>query len=234
MKVLGLDTSTMMATCAVINDERLLGEFSLNQDMTHSERLVPMIKEILDNLNMKVEDIDLYGVAIGPGSFTGLRIGAATIKAFAHLFDKPMVGVSSLEALAYNLPFNEIVVPMIDARRNRVYTGIYTWEDRELKELLAPCVLPIDELIIRLKDFDSVVVNGNGTLIYREILEERLGKQVSFAPLGLNSCKASSICELARIKYEKGQLDDYFTLAPEYLRESQAQRQLREKEKETS
>ena len=81
MKVLGLDTSTMMATCAVINDERLLGEFSLNQDMTHSERLVPMIKEILDNLNMKVEDIDLYGVAIGPGSFTGLRIGAATIKA---------------------------------------------------------------------------------------------------------------------------------------------------------
>lgn len=234
MNILGLDTSTMMATCAVINDDRLLGEYSLNRDMTHSEKLVPMIKEILDNLDMKVSDIDLFGLALGPGSFTGLRIGAATMKSFAHLFDKPIVGVSSLEALAYNLPYNEIVVPMIDARRNRVYTAIYTWEDKMLKELVAPDVVPIEDLLKKLLEFDTVVVNGDGILLHRDLIENTLGKRVSFATIGQNMCRASSICELAKIKYENGQADDYFTLAPDYLRESQAQRELNEKEKQSS
>lgn len=234
MNVLGLDTSTMMATCAVINEERLLGEYSLNRDMTHSEKLVPMIKEILDNLDLKVSDIDLYGVALGPGSFTGLRIGAATMKSFAHLFDKPIVGVSSLEALAYNLPYNEIVVPMIDARRNRVYSAVYTWEDGVLKELIAPDVVAIDELLNKLMDFDTVVVNGDGSLLHRELIASKLGSKVRFATIGQNMCKASSVCELAKIKYEAGQVDDYFTLAPDYLRESQAQRELNEKEKQSS
>jgi tRNA threonylcarbamoyladenosine biosynthesis protein TsaB len=234
MKILGLDTSTMMTTCAVIDDNNLLGEYSLNQDMTHSERLIPMIKEILDNLNMKVKDIDLYGVAIGPGSFTGLRIGVATMKSFAHLFDKPIVGISTLEALAYNLAYNEIVVPMIDARRNRVYTGIYTWEDGIIKELMNPDVLPIDELMKKLMDFDGVVVNGNGTLLYRDTIDKSLGKRVRYATFGQNMCRATSICELAKIKYDKGKVDNYFTLAPEYLRESQAQRELNERKERNS
>lgn len=231
MNILGLDTSTMMTTCAVMNEEKLLGEYSLNQDMTHSEKLVPMIKEVLDNLNMKVKDIDLYGVGIGPGSFTGLRIGAATMKSFAHLFDKPIVGVSSIEALAYNLPYNELVVPMIDARRNRVYTGIYTWEDGILKELMAPDVLSIDELMAKLINFDEVVFNGNGILLYGDRLRNTLGKRVRLATIGQSMCRATSICELAKLRYDRGQADDYFTLAPEYLRESQAQRELKEKQK---
>ncbi len=231
MNILGLDTSTMMTTCAVMNEEKLLGEYSLNQDMTHSEKLVPMIKEVLDNLNMKVKDIDLYGVGIGPGSFTGLRIGAATMKSFAHLFDKPIVGVSSIEALAYNLPYNELVVPMIDARRNRVYTGIYTWEDGILKELMAPDVLSIDELMAKLINFDEVVFNGNGILLYGDRLRNTLGKRVRLATIGQSMCRATSICELARLRYDRGQVDNYFTLAPEYLRESQAQRELKEKQK---
>lgn len=234
MNILGLDTSTMMSTCAVINEDKLLGEYSLNQDMTHSERLVPMIKEVLNNLNMKVKDIDLYGVAIGPGSFTGLRIGIATMKSFAHIFDKPIIGISTLEGLAYNLPYNEIVVPMIDARRERVYTAIYTWEDGILKELIAPDVIPVDELIMKLRDFDSIVVNGNSTLLYRDRLEESLGNKLRIATSGQNVCRAVSICELAKIKYEKGEVDNYFTLAPEYLRESQAQRELKEKENKSS
>ncbi len=105
MKTLAIDTSTMMATCAVLDEDYLLGgEFSLNQDMSHSENLIPMIKEVLDNLKLKPEDIDLYGVAIGPGSFTGLRIGVATVKSFAHIFNKPIIGVSTLEALAIIYP----------------------------------------------------------------------------------------------------------------------------------
>ncbi len=136
MRVLAIDTSTMVSTCAILEDEKLLGEYSLNQEITHSENLVPMIKEMLDNLELNISHIDLYGVAIGPGSFTGLRIGIATIKAFAHVFDKPMVGVSTLEGLAFNLPYRGIIVPMIDARRNRVYTGIYKWENGNIINIM--------------------------------------------------------------------------------------------------
>ena len=231
MKILALDTSTMLATCAVLDENRVLGEYSLNQEETHSEKLVPMVKEVLDSLGLKVSDIDLYGVATGPGSFTGLRIGVATIKAFAHLFDKPVVGISTLEALAFNLPYNEVVVPMIDARRDRVYTGIYTWEDGKIKTIMEPDVLDIYDLLEKLDEsYEKVLVNGDGSLLHREKIKERLKEKVDFSTIGQNFCRATSIGELALIKYKEGQINDYYTLVPEYLRESQAQRELREKE----
>lgn len=231
MKILALDTSTMMATCAVLDESRVLGEYSLNQEETHSEKLVPMVKEILDSLNLNVSDIDLYGVAIGPGSFTGLRIGVATIKAFAHLFKKPVVGISTLEALAFNLPYGKTIVPMIDARRDRVYTGIYTWEDGKIKIVMEPDVLDIYHLLdILNKSYDKVLVNGDGSILHKEKIREGLKRKVEFSTIGQNFCRATSIGELALIKYNEGFVDDYYTLVPEYLRESQAQRELREKE----
>ncbi len=230
MRTLAIDTSTMMATCAVLDEDYLLGEFSLNQDMSHSENLIPMIKEILDNLKLKPQDIDLYGVSIGPGSFTGLRIGAATIKSFAHVFDKPIVGVSTLEALAYNLPYNGIIVPMIDARRNRVYTGIYKWEDEKLINIMEPTTMEIEDLLDTLKVYENIIINGNGVHLYKDKIINTLGKKVRLSPIGLNECKASSVGELAIIKYNEGIMDDYYTLAPNYLRESQAQRELRKRE----
>ena len=230
MKTLAIDTSTMMATCAVLDEDYLLGEFSLNQDMSHSENLIPMVKEILDNLKVKPQDIDLYGVAIGPGSFTGLRIGVATVKAFAHLFDKAIVGVSSLEALAYNLPYNGIIVPMIDARRNRVYTGLYKWEGEKLINIVEPSAMEIGDLLEILQQYENIIVNGNGSRLYRDKIVNTLGGKVKLSPIGLNECKASSIGELAAIKYNEGIRDNYYTLAPNYLKESQAQRELRKKE----
>ncbi len=231
MKILALDTSTMLATCAVLDENRVLGEYSLNQEETHSEKLVPMVKEVLDSLGLKVSDIDLYGVATGPGSFTGLRIGVATIKAFAHLFDKPVVGISTLEALAFNFPYNEVVVPMIDARRDRVYTGIYTWEDGKIKTIMEPDVLDIYDLLEKLDEsYEKVLVNGDGSLLHREKIKERLKEKVNLSTIGQNFCRATSIGELALINYNEGQINDYYTLVPEYLRESQAQRELREKE----
>ena len=230
MKTLAIDTSTMMATCAVLDEDYLLGEFSLNQDMSHSENLIPMVKEILDNLKVKPQDIDLYGVAIGPGSFTGLRIGVATVKAFAHLFDKAIVGVSSLEALAYNLPYNGIIVPMIDARRNRVYTGLYKWEGEKLINIVEPSAMEIGDLLEILQQYENIIVNGNGSHLYRDKIVNTLGSKVKLSPIGLNECKASSIGELAAIKYNEGIRDNYYTLAPNYLKESQAQRELRKKE----
>ncbi|MBU5427740.1 tRNA (adenosine(37)-N6)-threonylcarbamoyltransferase complex dimerization subunit type 1 TsaB [Tissierella pigra] len=230
MKILALDTSTMMATCAVLDENRILGEYSLNQEETHSEKLVPMVKELLDSLGLNVSDIDLYGVALGPGSFTGLRIGVATIKAFAHLFNKPVVGVSTLEGLAFNLPYNEIIVPMIDARRDRVYTGIYTWEESNIKTVMEPDVLDINDLLDVLGKYDRLIVNGDGGLLHRDIIKEKLGKKVQFSTNGQNFCRATSIGELALKKYNEGKIDDFYTLVPEYLRESQAQRELKERE----
>jgi len=231
LKILALDTSTMMATCAVLDENQVLGEYSLNQSETHSENLVPMVKEVLDNLFLKVEDIDLYGVAIGPGSFTGLRIGVATVKAFAHIYNKPVVGISTLEALAYNLPYNKTIVPMIDARRDRVYTGIYTWEDGATKTLMEPTVLDINDLLdILEKDYEDVVVNGNGSVLHRETIKDRLKDKVKFSTMGNNYCRALSIGELALKKYRDGNMDNFYTIVPEYIRESQAQRDLRKKE----
>ena len=231
MKILALDTSTNMASVAVMDENMVLGEYSLNQDLSHSENLVPMIKEVLDSLGLKVSDIDLYGVSIGPGSFTGLRISVATVKAFAHLFHKPIVGVSTLEALAFNLPYNNIVVPMIDARRDRVYTGIYSWKDNELISLMKADAVEVDILLDKLdKDYKNIVVNGNGSLLHRERIREKLGSKVSFSSIGDNSSRATSVGELALIKYNKGEVDNYYTLAPDYLRKSQAERQLNKKE----
>ena len=228
MKILGIDTSTKIATIAVIDEDKVLGEYTLNQEMSHSENLIPMIKELLNNLYIKIEDIDLYGVAIGPGSFTGLRIGVAAIKSLAHLFQKPIVGVSTLQAMAYNLPYNEIVIPMIDARRDRVYTGIYSWENEGLKTIKADDVVEMEDLLNRLKDYKSIVVNGDGSILYKDRLIDSL-KDVKFSTKGQNICKATSICELALLKYNKGQVDDFYTLAPDYLRETQAQRELNER-----
>lgn len=228
MKILGIDTSTKIATIAVIDEEKVLGEYTLNQEMSHSENLIPMIKELLNNLYIKIEDIDLYGVAIGPGSFTGLRIGVAAVKSLAHLFNKPIVGVSTLQGMAYNLPHNEIVIPMIDARRDRVYTGVYSWENGILKTIKADDVLEMEVLLDELKDYDTIVVNGDGSILYKDRLIHNL-KDVKFSTKGQNICKATSICELALLKYNNGELDDFYTLAPEYLRETQAQRELNER-----
>lgn len=231
MKILALDTSTIMTTCAVLDENQVLGQYSLNGDMAHSEKLVPMVKEVLDSLGLNIEDIDLYGVTKGPGSFTGLRIGVATVKAFAHLFDKPIVGISTLEALAFNLPYNEIVVPMIDARRNRVYTGVYTWNNDKLETIMEQRVIEIDDLLYYLnKSYKGVIVNGDGSFLYRDKISEILKDKVRFSTISHNSCQATSVAELALIKYKLGYEDNYFTLVPEYLRESQAQRELNEKE----
>ena len=228
MKILGIDTSTKIATIAVIDEEKVLGEYTLNQEMSHSENLIPMIKELLNNLYIKIEDIDLYGVAIGPGSFTGLRIGVAAVKSLAHLFNKPIVGVSTLQGMAYNLPHNKVVIPMIDARRDRVYTGVYSWENGILKTIKADDVLEMEVLLDELKEYDTIAVNGDGSILYKDRLINNL-KDIKFSTKGQNICKATSICELALLKYNNGEVDDFYTLAPEYLRETQAQRELNER-----
>lgn len=230
MKILGLDTSTMMTTCAVMEDETLLGEFSLSLDMSHSESLVPMIKELMDNLGMKVGDMDGFAVSKGPGSFTGLRIGLATAKGFAHVTGKPIVGVSSLEVLADNMYGHEIVVPMMDARRDRVFTAIYSMDKGSWLPVLEPDALPVEDLIhIIDRDHERAMLVGDGAVRYRDEFARSLGDKALFAPGSLNLSRAASVCRLGMIRLSNGQLDDMFTMAPEYLRDSQAQRMQKKK-----
>lgn len=230
MKVLGIDTSTKVATIAVIDEEKVIGEYSLSKDMSHSEKLMPMIKEVLDNVDINIEDIDLFAVGVGPGSFTGLRIGAATVKSFAHLFNKPVIGVSTLEALAYNMNLNDsTIMPMLDARRQRVYTALYRFKDGDIEEIESSQILQIEDIKEELNDYEKIIVNGEGSLIYRREIEDALGEKVRFASLGQNVPRSVSICELALKKYEDGQRDDLFTLTPDYIRPSQAERELKEK-----
>lgn len=225
MKILGLDTSTLMTTCAVMDNDTLIGEFSLSLDMSHSEALVPMIKSLLDNLNLNVKDMDGFAVAIGPGSFTGLRIGLATAKAFSHAMDKPIIGVSSLQALALNVVGHKIVVPMMDARRDRVFTGIYDLSGVDIKTILQADAIEVSDLIkILEKKQESVYLLGDGATKYRAIFKKELGEKVKFLPGHLNLSRASSVCMLARQRLKDGDVDNIYNLSPEYLRDSQAQR----------
>lgn len=230
MKVLSVDTSSLVATCAVVDEEKVLGEYTLNQDMTHSERLIPMIKVVMDSLGLEPKDIDLFAAASGPGSFTGLRIGLATIKGLAHVSDKPVLGISTLEALAFNIPWGEVVIPIMDARRDRVFTGIYSWGNGKLEDILKPTILEIDELLDFIDDnYEDVMFNGDGTNVFKERIVNRLGEKALFAPISLNMARASSVGELALLKWKEGNRDNYFELVPDYLRESQAQREFKKR-----
>lgn len=231
MKILGVDTSTKVATIAVMDGEKVIGEYSLSKDMSHSEKLMPMVKEVLDNIELKIEDIDLYAVGLGPGSFTGLRIGVATLKSFAHLFDKPIIGVSTLESLAYNMYLNNsIIMPMLDARRDRVYTALYKFEDSKIQEIEGSQILEIGNIEEKLESYGNIIVNGEGSLVYREEIENALGVKVKFSSSGQNMPRAVSICEIAFQKYNEGKRDNLFTLTPDYIRPSQAERELKEKQ----
>lgn len=231
MKVLAIDTSTLVSSVAVLEDNVVLGELNLNQDMSHSENLIPMIDIVLKNIGLDIEDIDLFAVAVGPGSFTGLRIGIATVKSFAQTLKKPIVGVSTLEGLSYSLLGNETIVSMIDARRDRVYASCY----RGLVELeleKEEAIYKIDDLLESLKVYKNIVINGNASLIFKDKIEKELSGIARLAQGSLNGCRASAIAELGLEKYRKNQVDDYHTILPEYVRETQAQRELDEKRKQ--
>ncbi|WDV46174.1 tRNA (adenosine(37)-N6)-threonylcarbamoyltransferase complex dimerization subunit type 1 TsaB [Clostridiaceae bacterium M8S5] len=231
MKILAVDTSSIVASVALIDDDKLLCEYTVNYKRTHSETILPMIKEVLDSCQLKTGDIDVFAVSIGPGSFTGLRIGVATIKALAHSVDKPVVGIPSMDSMAYNMfNCNSLIVPMMDARRDRVYTGIYTWRDNKFEVIKAQDVIEIEQILDDLRDRDEeVIISGDGGVAYRDIIKEKLGEKVVFSSAYVNMAKASSLAQMALERAKNNQLESYYDLVPEYLRKSQAEREYEEK-----
>ncbi len=229
LKVLALDTSSIVASVAVMNDDILLGEYTLNHNKTHSQKLVPMIQELLSSLELEPSDIDVFAVSKGPGSFTGLRIGIVTAKTLAYSLDKPVIGVPTLDVLAHNIPFcSHLICPIMDARNNQVYTALFEWVLAGQKRLTEYMGIKIEELaeIIRKKinKEEKVIFVGDGVRIYKPFFSKELGEGCIFAPNNLLLQRASSVAEIALNLAYKDNNEDCFSLVPFYLRKSQAER----------
>ena len=226
MIVLSIDSSTESATCAVLNDEKLLGEAVLNNKKQHSVVLMPMVDSLLNSLQLTISDIDGFVVCKGPGSFTGLRIGMSMIKGLSQGSSKPFVSISSLDALAYNMAYTSgIICPILDALRDNVYTALYRFENSNLVRLSDYMALHIDELIAVLKEYNEPVsILGDAADKFKEKLTENISS-IYFAPRFLNIVRASSLGELGYRMLSEGVYDDLYASSPIYLRKSQAERE---------
>lgn len=231
MKILAVDTSASVATAAVTDDTKLLGEFSINNKKTHSQKLLPMIRELLSGLELKPADIDIYAASSGPGSFTGLRIGVTTIKAMAYAAQKPVISVPTLDALAYNIPKTQsLICPIMDARNDQVYTAVYTWEGNAQVKLTEYMGILITELVQQIGGKNkNVIFLGDGVEVHKEFLQKELKEKCEFAPENLLLQSSASVAQLAYIKALEGLQESCFDMVPFYLRKSQAERELEKK-----
>lgn len=232
MRILSIDTSASVATAAITDGEKLVCEFIINTKLTHSQTLMPIIDSVLKKSEIGLEGIDLIAVANGPGSFTGLRIGVSSAKGLAHAKNIPMVGISTLTSMAYNLPYCEYLIsPIMDARREQVYNALYKWENGKLKEIEKPRALGIDELLEELKNTgENVVFLGDGVPVHLEIIKKTLGDKAFFSPSSANAQRASSLAPIAEKLFDEGKAIDCYGLEPIYLRKSQAEREAEKKE----
>ena len=226
MIVLSIDSSSKVATVAILKDDVLLGEYILNDKREHSVILMPLIENLLKECNLSIDDIDGYVVSKGPGSFTGLRIGMATIKGMSFGNNKPYISISSLDALAYNLiSFNGIICPIMDALRENVYTALYKNNNDSLEKIMDYTALDIDELVNLLKDKnEEVIFVGDGLYKHKKYICDNFPK-AHFAPVHLNIIRASSLGELGLNLLKNGICDDSNS-APIYLKKPQAEREL--------
>lgn len=225
MKVLSIDSSSKVATAAILEDNILLGEYVLNNKKEHSVILLPMIENLLKDCNLSIDDIDGYVVSKGPGSFTGLRIGMATIKGMSFGSNKPYISLSSLEGLAYNLiNFDGIVCSVMDALRENVYTAVYKSKNTVLEPLLNPTSMELSDLLDYLKKYDDkVIFVGDGVIKHKEYILNNFANPI-FPPDSFNIIKASTIAEIGINKLKQG-LSDNPNSGPVYLKKPQAERE---------
>lgn len=220
MRILSVDTSTMMSSISILEDNRIIGDYSVNQDQTHSEKLVLNIKRLLEDVKLTVNDIDLFAVAKGPGSFTGLRIGMTSIKAIAQALDKDIIGISTLEAMAFSVLKEGYIFPVIDARGKRYFSGLYRREDGELEKIFEE-ILHEDEIYELVKGLDKYIFVGDSASLLPDKIKNL--PNVEIAPANLNNAIGKNLCVLAKRKYEDGKSTSLFELEPNYLRKSQAE-----------
>ena len=234
MKILALDSSGLVASVAVTEDDNLLGEYTINYKKTHSQTLLPMLDEVAKMIELDLKTVDAIAVSAGPGSFTGLRIGSATAKGLALALDKKIVSVPTVDALAYNIwNCTDVICPLMDARRQQTYTGLYTFEDGRMQTLLPQCVVQIEEIINKVNDMGKpVVFLGDGVPVFADFIAQHCKVPYQYAPAHCNKQRAASVAALGAILYAEGKAEPAAEHKPDYLRLSQAERERQEKERD--
>ena len=228
MNILALDSSGAVASVAIYCDGRIRGEYSIDHKLTHSQTLMPMLEELVKMSGYALSETDIVAVAAGPGSFTGLRIGAAAAKGIAFALGCRMAAVPTLEGLSYQLyGYSGLICPIMDARRSQVYSGIYRFTDGRLDTVYAGEALALDEQLKRLKEFDEkVTFLGDGVDVHAEAVKEILKERCIFAPAHRRyqsaACVALRAADMIEEGYEPAVAED---VAPDYLRRSQAERE---------
>ncbi|MGL5206446.1 MAG: tRNA (adenosine(37)-N6)-threonylcarbamoyltransferase complex dimerization subunit type 1 TsaB [Acidaminococcaceae bacterium] len=221
MLILGIDTATKVCTVSLLRDDEPIEEYEINAGMTHSEGLLPQIGQIFARTKIEKEAVDLITISIGPGSFTGLRIGLATAEAMAYCWQIPVCGVDTLKAMAYNLPVdNFILAPVLDAQKGNYYLALYEWQQGKLTEHQKVTVLSKDELLSRLSELAKpVIILGECA----KLAKEELPPLVKPAPWQVRMPKATSVALLGREEHNNGQRKDLFELNLHYIRRSEAE-----------
>ena len=232
MKILGIDTSSLAASVAVIEDDKLICEYTINTKKTHSQKLMPMIENMLNISDIDINDIDLIAVCEGPGSFTGLRIGMSTAKAISHISKQPIITVNSVELLAGSMDMcDKHICSILDAQRTQVYTGKYKYENNELIEVEAVDVKEIDDLLSEIGDTEEEwIILGEAVYKYKQKINEIDNIFIPSPSHNIN--RASSLCAIAINKYNKDvDVHNCYSVEPLYIRKSQAEVQYDEKMK---
>lgn len=233
MKIIALDSSGLTASVAIVEDDVTIAEYSVNYKKTHSQTLIPMLDEIRKMTECDLSTIDAIAIAKGPGSFTGLRIGSASAKGLGFALGVPIVEVSTTEALAYRFyGTDKIVCPMMDARRNQVYTGIYEFiyhNDPVLSTVLDASAMDVEEIICKINSLGrAVIFTGDGVPVYKEAITAQVKVEAFFAPSHLNRQSAATVGAVGIIKAKRGETVLPEAHVPEYLRLSQAERERNE------
>jgi tRNA threonylcarbamoyladenosine biosynthesis protein TsaB len=227
VKILAIDTSTMLGGVAIMDENGLIAEVRLNVKSTHSERLMTTIDYALRQAFITLSDINAFAIAIGPGSFTGLRIGLSTVKGLSYATGKPIASVPTLEAFVYNFPYSRYpVCIMLDARKKEVYTAVFEWKNDGFNRL-------IDERSVRPEEFmrytlhptpyDKFVFAGDGVLLYRDKITKFMGKKAIFVSLEKMVPSPANVAYLGIKKAMKGEFSEPVSLVPFYIRRSEAE-----------
>ncbi len=225
MLIFGIDTCCMAATAALVDEKVLLAQTVVNHGKTHSQMMMPQVEEMFKICGIDPKSVDAFAAAVGPGSFTGVRIGVATAKAMAQAAQKPCIAVSTLEALAYSSKyFDGIVAPILDARRNQVYNALFDCKKGISTRITPDRALALSELLEELKAYNKdVIFMGDGTLVFEDEIREVLGERAFFAPKTTRMNLAGAVAELGLEKFKAGEPVAYGELVPEYVRLSQAE-----------
>ena len=234
VKILALDSSGLVASVAVLEDDNCIAEYTINYKKTHSQTLLPMLDEVSRMIELDLSTVDAIAVAAGPGSFTGLRIGSATAKGLSQALGKPLIGIPTVDGLAMNLyGMDKVICPLMDARRNQTYTGLYEFVRREngyeLVVLKEQCAVALDEIVDSINEMGrEVIFLGDGVPVFKSQLEEKVSVPFSFAPASCNRQRAAAVGTLAFSYARQGKMEDAASHMPDYLRLSQAERERKE------